>query len=389
MAKRMSPRAASAVKAAKQKAKTKIQKDPVAEYRSHISDGVSRALLLADDDCASKVRQFISTQSLALDELLRAPDGRRGIACGRVTEIFGPAHIGKSTLLDHLFAEVQRVGGVAVLFDVEGARDEHYTKALGVDVGALNVIEFGKGQKSMENILTKIDSTIEFWTNNYPETPVVVGWDSLGMTSTQEELENAMGDKTVGSAAKLIRKYSRSGRSGLSASKVALVVLNHEYQKINTGGFSRPGVKRETYGGEGLRSLASTRLELYPAGYVKRSDGVVLGREVGAKVVKNRFGPSPAETRFALLNGTGINNVWSIYERFRRAKLIQVSGAWATLNLDGELMKFQGWAGLAEKCLADTTLFGKLADIFQKLSEGQDPASGETIDPETGEVLEG
>jgi len=355
---------------------TKIRKDPVKEYQEVIKKaarGAVEVLNLADDDCLANVKLHISTQSLELDRLLNG----QGVPCGRTTEIYGPPHIGKSTLLDHLFAQVQRMGGQAVLADTEGARDIRYTQAIGVDPSKLHYLQFKRGEMHVENVLMSFYRTIDYWATNYPDVPVVIGWDALGGTATRDEVakelaittdkktgEEKKAESRIAGAAKILHEACRLIPDRLGNTKIALVICNHEYQKIDTRGF---GTKTETYGGSAVRLLSSIRLQLYPSSLVKRSDGVVLGREIGVKLAKNRLGNPYAEARVALLSGIGIDNIWSIYTKFASAGLIIISGGWSALNLDGEIIKFQGWNGLAGKCQEDETLFPRLVSVYGSL----------------------
>ena len=64
----------------------------------------------------------IPTGSLSLDIAL----GVGGVPRGRVTEIYGPEAIGKTTLCQHLAAEAQSKGGTAAFIDMEHALDPAY-----------------------------------------------------------------------------------------------------------------------------------------------------------------------------------------------------------------------------------------------------------------------
>lgn len=339
--------------------KTTIRKNLLNEYDERISkDGVVEALTLANSECLANVPLYISTQSLELDRLLNG----RGIPCGRVTEIYGPWHIGKSTILDHCFAEVQHMGGIAILADTEGARDVRYSQSIGVDPNALRYLEFAENELHVENVLLKIYETVQFWKET--DFPVLIGWDALAGTATREEVEKRLDkNRQPAQAAKVLREACRQLPGKLGNTKIAVVICNHEYEKIQMRGFV--GRKRETYGGAAIRHLASIRLELHSVGeWVKRSDGQILGRVVGARLVKNRLGNPWGEARFALLSGIGIDNTWSIFQKFKQAGFITVSGSWAAMNLDGEVLKFQGWSGLVEKCREDETLFPRLVSIY-------------------------
>src|SRR6266581_4690824 len=70
----------------------------------------------------------IPTGAIALDLAL----GVGGIPRGRVTEIYGPESSGKTTLLQHVIAQAQKVGGVAAFVDAEHALDPLYASRIGV-----------------------------------------------------------------------------------------------------------------------------------------------------------------------------------------------------------------------------------------------------------------
>lgn len=342
----------------------KIRADPIAEFREAIqADGVVEVLTLADDDCLAHVKQHISTGSLALDRLLNG----RGVPCGRVTEFFGPPHIGKSTILDHIFARVQAMGGIGVLADTEGARDIRYTTAVGVDPKKLQYLEFPRNELVLENVLTKLMETAAFFATNFPEIPVVLGLDALGSTSTRDERDKGLEkDARVAAAAQVLRKACRLLPSRIGNSQVAVVIANHEYENIQTHG--RMGKKRETYGGDAIRHLASLRVQLYSGGDYVKSGPNIVGREVVAKLVKNRLGNPWGEARFALLAGRGISNVWTIYDCLSRAHVIQVSGSWSVINLDGQVLSFQGWQGLERLVQEDIAVRAQVSESEHALS---------------------
>jgi len=343
-----------------------IKKDLIKEYQEALREkGIVEVLTLSDDACLANVRRHISTQSLDLDKLLNG----KGIPTGRVTELYGPPHIGKSTLLDHIFSETQKIGGVAVLLDTEGARDSKYTSSIGVDLTKLQYIEFARNELHIENVLMKIYETVEFWSQKAPDTPVVIGWDALGGTSTRDELEKRLErESKPAQAATVLRKAARQLPPKLGNTNIAVVIANHEYTNINMqGGGGNMALKKETYGGAAVRHLASIRIQLYNAGYLKSGDGSVIGRRVGVNLIKNRLGSPFGSTEVALIAGVGIDNTWTVYERLKGAGIITLSGSWASINLDGELIKFQWWTGLIQKCREDSTLFPRLVSVYQTL----------------------
>ena len=77
----------------------------------------------------------IPTGALSLDIAL----GVGGVPRGRIVEIFGPESSGKTTLVYHILAEAQKLGGVCAFIDAEHAMDPLYAKQIGVDIDELLV----------------------------------------------------------------------------------------------------------------------------------------------------------------------------------------------------------------------------------------------------------
>lgn len=355
----------------------RVRVDPIKEYRETMQkQGIAEVTNIGNDEALCNIRGRVSTGSLSLDTLLRNPREPKdwaGIPYSRVTEIFGPPFIGKSTLLDGCFASVQAAGGIAVLADTEVSRDRHYVQRLGVDLDKLQYLEFKRGEMYIENVIQAVYRTIDFWAEKHPDIPVVVGWDALGGTATKDEWEKGLQSEKAsqpGAAAKAMHSATRQISPRLAGTKIAFVILNHEYQVINTGGFGYHGPRKETYGGSGVRHAGTLRLQLYNSGtQIKRSDGWVMGRVIVAKPVKNRLGDSNLEAMVPIMNGTGVCNHWTLCEDLRRANIIVTAGSWSAINLDGQEIKFQGWSGLAARCGEDPTLYGRLVSVWRQVQD--------------------
>src|ERR671919_1619123 len=76
-------------------------------------------------DEGAKVRvQAIPTGALSLDLAL----GIGGVPRGRIVEIFGPESSGKTTLMYHVIASAQQMGGICAFIDAEHAMDPAYAQ---------------------------------------------------------------------------------------------------------------------------------------------------------------------------------------------------------------------------------------------------------------------
>lgn len=367
--------------AAKKKAKPKVDSG-LAFQKALSQKGFVQLLKFSDDDCLAHMKGCLSTGSIALDELL----GQRGIPLGRMTEIYGSWHIGKTTVLNQLFAQAQRQGGWACVFDTETAMSESYTVGLGVDPEKLSYAQFAPHQGSLENVCLTILRSVAWWRENDPDRVVLFGLDSLGGTPTAQELRAPLsseegegeGDgkkkkaRQPGAAARVMHNFRRVIPQELGNTNIGLVVINHEYQSWSSG-----KTRRETFGGEAMRAAASIRLKLYSVGNYLERGGVTIGREIGADLIKDKiFGKTGGRARFALLNNIGIDNTWTLFAELKRhGVIVQGGGGWCAVNLDGEDLKFQGWNGFQELCGKPAAegkpgYFDRFVSVYAQLREG-------------------
>src|SRR5258705_1232381 len=97
-------------------------------------------------DEAARVRvDAIPTGALSLDLAL----GIGGMPRGRIVEVFGPESSGKTTLVYHMLAETQKMGGVCAFIDAEHAMDPLYAQNIGVDIDELLVSQPDYGDQGL------------------------------------------------------------------------------------------------------------------------------------------------------------------------------------------------------------------------------------------------
>ncbi len=363
--------------------KPRIRVDRRKEFAEAMGGGgMAEVLSLASDEALSFVRDRVSTQSFTLDRLLRSRDldgiyqAKGGIPLGRVVEVYGPPFIGKSTMLDHILAATQQMGGEAVLFDNEISRDRYYTQCIGVDLKKLWLIQMNRS--TIEAVFNRIIKAIEFWKTTAPEKPVVIGWDSLGKTSTEEELkkfelelskpEKEFGKENYqpGSAARALHLVTRHLAPRLGGTRIGLVIINHEYEDI--GGAKSFFKKKNTYGGSALQYTSSVRLELRykEKGAIKNSKGYALGREIVVKLAKNRCGEN-GEAVVPILMNVGISNLYTVFSALKQRGIIVVAGNQHVMNINGQEMKFFGFEGLEGLCRENLELWPLLLGIYESL----------------------
>lgn len=346
------------------KVKTTIKVDPVAEFRDAVQgkDKMIDVLSFSSEDIIGHVQGVISTQSLALDKVT----GVGGLPRGRLVEIFGGETVGKTTVTDHVMAEIQRVTGVAAVYDSEEKKDRKYASNIGVDIDRLQGIQ-PKEHKTIGALIVATSRAVERWIERgLWDVPIGIIWDSVGGTATEEEIADPS-NKQPGVAAREIRRAMRSLVGKIARSRALLLMVNHEYAKIGQAAFGF-GPKKTTSGGGGIRYHASLRLELVRVGALKDSSGNNVGIEVLCKTAKNSMA-APREGSFAIQYGRGIVNAWSIMESLKEAKYITSAGGYSTFHPQGRAPTQWkgGWQGLNDLCVAHPQLYGELAAIYNAL----------------------
>src|SRR5919198_70485 len=107
--------------------------------------GKGSVMRMGDEGARVQV-DAIPTGALSLDLAL----GIGGVPRGRIVEVFGPESSGKTTLIYHIIAEAQRLGGVCAFIDAEHAMDPLYAQAIGVDIDELLVSQPDYGEQALE-----------------------------------------------------------------------------------------------------------------------------------------------------------------------------------------------------------------------------------------------
>lgn len=323
---------------------------------------------MADDDLLSNVRGYVSTQSIALNKAI----GHPGFPRGRLIEISGMEHTGKSTLLDHVFAETQRVGGVGILVDPEIGRDAKYSRSIGVNAEKLLCPQPKEGKfYALEDVFNFVGKAADWWKKHHPGTPVTIGVDSIAGMPTREDLKREAGEQKPGDAARAIRHSLRNIMQRIAMSEVCLVFVNQLYTRIGHMGYGDPRIE---YGGGGIPYHASLRIRLKTGEAIKNKDGVVIGSVIIGLIKKSKVSAvSGNKVEFAIRHGIGIDNVWTLFERFKRDQYIaQPQGSsWCSMMLpaeegkEPEAFKWQGGhLGLEALCHENEGLYNQLVAIY-------------------------
>jgi len=292
-------------------------------------------------DKIDSVNYFVDTGSLALNYICsgRFIDG--GIPGGKLTEIYGPSSSAKSLFGNNILFGCQKMGGIPVLLDCENsANKEFIMKASHCDLN--KVLRYTP--QSLEEVFAKMYSVIEKIRKKDSERPIVIVYDSIGVSPSARELREVDlpenydkatykrivgGNEQPGERAKICSRELRKLNTVMEKSGATVIILNQTREKIGIM-FGNP--ETTAGGGNALPFYASCRIRPQTQRKIEKKitakKNKILGVNIKLKNVKNKTHKPFVESEgVQLLFDKGINPLSGLLTCLLEAERLEAKGA--------------------------------------------------------------
>lgn len=295
----------------------------------------------------------IASGILSLDVGTKIP----GFPRGRMTEIWGPNQVGKSsTVLASIAAEQARDPHfMATIIDTEWRFDLIRAYHFGVDLSRLFLHQTSNGEEAIDvarhMLLAGTDA---------------VYFDSVTGLVPVKQVEGESEANYIALHARLMSNAARVLTPAMAAydrsRRAAIVFVNQVREDPNTM-FGNP---QKPTGGRALEFYASLRLNLLSQAkddWIYDESGEMIGQWVRYNVMKNSLGGPPRATgKYPLLFETGIDKRRDALNAATELGIVDKRGAgyYTFKRKDGSELKIQGEANFLRKLTEDEVLFQEL-----------------------------
>jgi len=279
--------------------------------------GIDNANLLSEGGNSSEFSGTIDTGSYALNALISGSI-YGGVPNNKITAFAGESATGKTFFVLSVlktFLDQNPTAGV-VYFDTEAAVTKGMMADRGIDVSRVVIAEPTSIEEFRTSATRILTNYIETTDKDKPKMMMVL--DSLGMLSSQKELEDTESGKNARdmTKAQLLRGTFRVLSLKLAKANVPLLVTNHVYDVV---GAYVP--TKEISGGSGLKYAASSIVML---GKKKDKDGTELvGNIIKATMHKSRFTKEGKKAEVKLSFDKGLDRYYGLLELAEKYDIIK------------------------------------------------------------------
>ena len=276
-----------------------IVKESGNKFASIVEDGIEGA----------DVAGFVDTGSYAFNALLSG-SLYGGVADNKIIALAGESATGKTYFTLGIVAQFLKNNpeGMVLYFDSEQAVTSDMFEGRGVDAKRVAVFPVATIEEFKTQCVNIVDKVLEM--DESERKPMMIVLDSLGMLSTEKEVNDSAEGKNVRdmTRAQGVKATFRVLTMKLGKARIPLVMTNHTYDVV---GAYVP--TKEMGGGSGLKYAASTIVYLSKK-KDKNSDGDVVGNIIHCKLYKSRLTKENQQVDVQLNYDTGLNRYYGLTE---------------------------------------------------------------------------
>ena len=268
---------------------------------------------------------FVSTGSYALNKICSG-DYQKGIPIGMITQFHGEASTAKTVFVTHILANAQKQGYHTVLIDAENAYNSEFASTLGIDPNNL----IYAAPHTLEDCFATMETLIREIREVDKETPIVIGYDSIAVSPSKEEMDKtdyeshqmtgAMRAKATGACLRKLNPLLRDHG-------VALVIVNQIRNKV---GVMYGDPRTPAAGGKSLEYyLGLNFMTSAPKNERIQDDNKsVVGIRGKVANVKNKVTKPFQDAEFELLYDVGLTSHYGVLDHLVKDGIVERSGAW-------------------------------------------------------------
>lgn len=276
-----------------------IVKESGNKFASIVEDGIEGA----------DVAGFVDTGSYAFNALLSG-SLYGGVADNKIIALAGESATGKTYFTLGIVAQFLKNNpeGMVLYFDSEQAVTSDMFEGRGVDAKRVAVFPVATIEEFKTQCVNIVDKVLEM--DESERKPMMIVLDSLGMLSTEKEVNDSAEGKNVRdmTRAQGVKATFRVLTMKLGKARIPLVMTNHTYDVV---GAYVP--TKEMGGGSGLKYAASTIVYLSKK-KDKNADGDVVGNIIHCKLYKSRLTKENQQVDVQLNYDTGLNRYYGLVE---------------------------------------------------------------------------
>jgi RecA/RadA recombinase len=277
--------------------------------------GMDNANILDEGGNSSEYSGSIDTGSYIMNAVLSG-SLYGGVPNNKITAFAGESATGKTFFVLGVlktFLEQNHDGGV-IYFDTEAAVTKKMMSDRGIDTKRVAIVE----PQSIEEFRTQAVRMLDQYIEGKDQPPMMMVLDSLGMLSSEKELEDTASgtNKRDMTKAQLLRGTFRVLSLKLAKANVPLLVTNHVYDVV---GAYVP--TKEISGGSGLKYAASSICMLTKK---KDKDGTdIVGNIIKVKMHKSRFTKENKVVETKLSYDSGLDRYYGLLDLAEKYGIIK------------------------------------------------------------------